>query len=515
MATNPPIRWDATGATILPGTITEGPIYGNTVLASLPRGFWRFSETAGGTAYDSTWHAANAQIHGGVTQGVAGPTTDNTPAFAFDGSTAYVLTPLTLTATGALGAWIYPTDLSVTGTIAATDAWGSATGLAWGLLPSGTLAVSVGTGSSAVTLSGTVPVTANVWTYVTLSLTSTMAQLFHNGVAVGGGPAVFAPSGQPLQWGRSPGGQYWTGRLADAVLDPAPIPTVSTAAGYDLYQQTVLNDAPVLYYRMDTASGTTVTDLSPSHNDGTITGGATLNQPGALADGNPAITLDGSTGYVSLPNVAVTAYSIEAWLNPGSHSTFMGIINGIGAGQLNYYLNTQSQLYFYTTNTNGQRTEFGPVPTALPGGAWSHTVLTAGPAGRAIYINGALALSDDVVPEADVFNQLGASNGHYWAGSMDDVAIYSAVLTPPQIAAHCHAGQARNAVLAPRVLRALDGAGFDATGHWMIGGALTENRTDTSATQWSVTPADHWLLPGSVTEDAAVVMNTALTGVVQ
>jgi hypothetical protein len=63
------------------------------------------------------------------------------------------------------------------------------------------------------------------------------------------------------------------------------------------YVQQVIADGAVAYWRLGETSGTTAVD-SVGGKNGTISGGVTLNQPGALADGNKAMLFDGATGKI-------------------------------------------------------------------------------------------------------------------------------------------------------------------------------------------------------------------------
>lgn len=73
---------------------------------------------------------------------------------------------------------------------------------------------------------------------------------------------------------------------------------------------------PAAYFPLLETSGTTAQNLS-SANNGTYTGGVTLNQPSLLDDPNPCIKLDGSTGYVSVPTAGLptgnNAWTVLGW----------------------------------------------------------------------------------------------------------------------------------------------------------------------------------------------------------
>jgi hypothetical protein len=80
---------------------------------------------------------------------------------------------------------------------------------------------------------------------------------------------------------------------------------------------------PIAYWRLAELAGTAAQDELGGRT-GTYTGGYTLNAAGALGDGDPAVTLNGSTGYVDIPNYSnflnlptiAAAYSYSVWAYP-------------------------------------------------------------------------------------------------------------------------------------------------------------------------------------------------------
>ena len=72
------------------------------------------------------------------------------------------------------------------------------------------------------------------------------------------------------------------------ILLAVPLAYVLCGPALAAYQDEVLADNPVAYYRFEETSGTTAFDTANS-NDGSYVNGVLLNQPGApaLADGRP------------------------------------------------------------------------------------------------------------------------------------------------------------------------------------------------------------------------------------
>ena len=84
------------------------------------------------------------------------------------------------------------------------------------------------------------------------------------------------------------------------------------------YPAQVLTDGAVGYWRLGEASGATAADSTGHALAGIISGGVTLAQAGATADGNTAAAFNGSTGSIQVaPSLALnltTALSLEAWV---------------------------------------------------------------------------------------------------------------------------------------------------------------------------------------------------------
>jgi hypothetical protein len=69
-----------------------------------------------------------------------------------------------------------------------------------------------------------------------------------------------------------------------------------------------------VWLKFDDNSGTTAADSTGLGNAGTLHGTTTWTT-GNFAS---ALQLDGSSGYVSLPNLGITAGTVDVWINPAS-----------------------------------------------------------------------------------------------------------------------------------------------------------------------------------------------------
>lgn len=85
------------------------------------------------------------------------------------------------------------------------------------------------------------------------------------------------------------------------------------------YQDVVLADHPVAYYRFEETSGTTANDSSGNSNNGTYMNGVVLGQPSAPLLGK-AGTFDGIAAYVSTLRTVSTDFTLELWINTTASS---------------------------------------------------------------------------------------------------------------------------------------------------------------------------------------------------
>ncbi|MDE2099071.1 MAG: LamG domain-containing protein [Patescibacteria group bacterium] len=225
------------------------------------------------------------------------------------------------------------------------------------------------------------------------------------------------------------------------------------------YRQLILRDRPAAYYRMDETSGTTAFDSSGNGNNGTITGGVTLNQPGALVDGDAAMAFDGSTGYVQIASSATpagNAFTVEAIVrstNQGTDLTIMcqepvfeiALAGDGSAGRFSCAL--------MTSNMNGKVPPtwywFGGGPN-LSDGAWHHVIAAYDGAEVNLYADGVLVHTEpnysgglqlDGNPISIGCRGLGTTGAQlFFPGTLDEVAIYPYALTPAQIQEHYQMG---------------------------------------------------------------------------
>jgi hypothetical protein len=236
-------------------------------------------------------------------------------------------------------------------------------------------------------------------------------------------------------------------------------PVVPAAHFTYSYLGAIRADAPNIYYRLGESSGTVATDSSGNGHDGAYSAsGVTYATAGAiLNDSDTAITLDGALGSIQessgsgLP-VGAGTRSVEAWFKTTS-ATEMPIVGWGTPGIADQYFG----VYVYGTvieikTGNGVIVSFPSLPaTPLNDGKWHHLVVTydTGPGGLKVYLDGAnfgtqtpsAVLNTTLDAAGLTIGAASAPSPTYFAGSLDEVAIYSSALATYQVSNHYQAGK--------------------------------------------------------------------------
>jgi hypothetical protein len=212
----------------------------------------------------------------------------------------------------------------------------------------------------------------------------------------------------------------------------------------DIYSQTVLVDNPIGYWRLDETAGTTANDSSGNGRNGTYTGGFTLNQPGAISSGDPAVLLNGSGGRID--NILGTAFnlpnnfSVEAWVKQASTN---GVQQMISNGSIGFEItNGQVEVTFFGiqdifTGINvPQDGKFHQVVETVD--STNHVTVYLDWLSRftSTFVSGALSTSNPLA--------LGAlpGGGEPFNGVLDEPAFYNHVLSGASVLAHFQAAGA-------------------------------------------------------------------------
>jgi hypothetical protein len=211
------------------------------------------------------------------------------------------------------------------------------------------------------------------------------------------------------------------------------------------YAGAVLAANPVGYWRLDDY-GTTVRDWAAMPHDGTVHGGVTRLQPGALADGSPSMGFDGQPGtYVNVSDVSAvdvsTAVTVEAWANTDLVQYGAIVERRTSTGLAYRLLYGDNRITFRIEgDIPGGAAQIQVAPQPADVNAWVHLAGTFDGTTLRLYRNGA------EVGSAAVVGTLRTGGGTLCIGSdgttfaltgqVDEVAVYPTALSAAQIAAH-------------------------------------------------------------------------------
>ncbi|QCB94432.1 PKD domain-containing protein [Cellulomonas shaoxiangyii] len=228
--------------------------------------------------------------------------------------------------------------------------------------------------------------------------------------------------------------------------------TVSDVAVSD-YAQEVLADEPTSYWRFGEADGTTAYDWAGTSD--LTTAGVARGAAGAVVDdANTAVTFPGTAASTAATRTAAPApdvFSVEAWFR--TTSTTGGKIVGFGNRATGSSGSYDRQVYM----TSAGRLVFGVYPGATRtvtstgsynDGGWHHVVATLGPTGMQLFVDGRRVgqRTDTTAGQAySGFWRIGGDqlsgwptrpSTDYFAGTVDDVAVYPRVLTVQEVRSH-------------------------------------------------------------------------------
>ncbi len=228
-----------------------------------------------------------------------------------------------------------------------------------------------------------------------------------------------------------------------------PVTVASVDAPYD---QQVLADGPVAYWRLGEPNGTAnAVDSSSQNNTGPYSG-VTLGATGALtAGGNTAADFGANSRMIGQTVLSQPQnFSVEAWYRTTSGSG--GKIAGFG----NSSNGTSSQYDRHLYLQNNGAVTFGVydgstrVISSAAGtndGQWHHVVGTFSPGSMKFYLDGVLQ-GTQTVAGAEAYTgywRIGADNLNGWPnqpanagidGTVDEVAVYPTALTDDQVQTH-------------------------------------------------------------------------------
>ena len=214
------------------------------------------------------------------------------------------------------------------------------------------------------------------------------------------------------------------------------------------YSSTILGDSPVVYYRLDEASGTTAADSSGHGYSATYaSSGITYGVAGAISgDSDKAITSSFSGAAASRSDSALPtgagARSVEAWEKTTGGGTYSllsyGALSANGYASLNINgpttISFDAWNYYVLTST----------PYSVEDGAWHYLAATYDGSTATLYLDGVAMGSGSLSMNTSASQGLWLGDAQDGAGafpgSLDEEAVYAAALTAAQISTHWRSG---------------------------------------------------------------------------
>ncbi|KQO01866.1 hypothetical protein ASF21_09920 [Arthrobacter sp. Leaf234] len=455
--------------------------YATSVLDDGASSYWRLGEASGTNVVD--WAGFNdLTAAAGVTRGEAGAIAqDADKASTFNGTdtgAAAGRTPQEAPNTYTSEAWVKTTTTSggkilgyggsLTGNSGSYDrqTYMDNEGRIWfGVYP-----------NTVRTLNSSKSYNDGQWHHVVSSLGPAGMALYIDGVLIGkradttrgqGFQGVWRVGGDNLGgWPNQPASYYFNGVIDDVAIYPTELTRAQIQAHYsnsgrevagpkkpaDAYGAAVYSAEPELYWRLNEADGSTAADASQAGVPGTYVSGITLGKAGALKDvSDGAAEFNGSSGLLSstkrYDNPSV--YSQELWFNTttangGKLIGFGDNPNGLsGNYDRHVYMENDGRLTFgvWTGRTNlAQSTD------AYNDGKWHHMVATQSGDGMVLYVDGK-AVGTNPQTSAQGYSghwKIGSDNTWgpqpFFAGTIDEVAVYSRALGATEVADHYRLG---------------------------------------------------------------------------
>lgn len=461
------------------------PAYTTAVRADIPAHYWRLDDTANPLAdsrgsADLSSASVTLQASGLVTPGtgISGTNANNSKAW----STNLGARP----STGSIEAWVRTTNGSggrIIGFGDSTNGTSSTIGndMVIHLSNAGNVNFNVAKGDGNFrSVTSTKTIRDGAWHHVAATFGQHGSELYVDGNLVGR-DQLAVPSAAAFNG-------YWrlladqTSGLANRPTNAGLIGTLDEVAVYptvltpeqirnhvtmgngttfggqptDAYAQAVNAKRPDLYWRLNEGSGSVANDSSVSGQKGKISY-VTYNAAGAIAGGDKAMTFNGaSIMSSSVINTERTrgyqAYSSELWFK--TTTTRGGKLIGFGAaasglsGQNDRHvvmLNTGVLEFATYTGVNQKVT----TTQKYNDGAWHHLVVTQGPDGMKVYVDGLVRAENPAFTAAEDFQGYwriggdatwGGTTSNYFAGTLDEVAVYPRTLTAVQVASNFVAG---------------------------------------------------------------------------
>ncbi|MEU7009891.1 DNRLRE domain-containing protein [Streptomyces sp. NPDC046332] len=236
--------------------------------------------------------------------------------------------------------------------------------------------------------------------------------------------------------------------------------TVTVPTSPEPYASKVIADGAGLYWRFDESTTPYAADSSDGgNNSGLYVNAPAMRQtPGAVSGSSTAVALNGTDEQIhSDRRQSVTgAFTVETWFktttNRGGKLIGFGNNTTRNSGSYDkhlYMTNFGNVVFGVYTGSTRTLTSLG----SYNNGQWHHAVGTQGPEGMRLYIDGQLVGSNNVTTnqQYDGYWHVGADNlsgwplrptSNFFAGQIDEAAVYPSALTGTQVSQHYNLAKA-------------------------------------------------------------------------
>ncbi len=471
------VLWSPVSPTVTVGTGAPSA-YAASVRDDGAEHLWRLGESSGATVLD---HAGfdDATLSGGYTRGQTGALIgESDGSTAFNGSDGVAVNSAAVEGPNVFSveAW-FRTTTGSGGKIVGfgNNATGTSTNYDRHIYMSPNGRVTFGVwNNGAYTVTTPNALNDGEWHHVAGTMGPEGVTLYADGIKIGtnGMTSVAQPYqgywriGGDSAWDGNP---YFAGDIDEVAVYPTSLDRTSVQDHYrasgrtldvptrpaDAYGAAVWDADPEVYFRLDENGGTVAKDSSPNGQNGIYTPTGVTYGVSTPVDGSAsAVTFDGQypTGVATGSDMGAPpgAFTHELWFR--TTTTSGGKLIGKGCSQTgnsgcydrHVWMENSGQLSFgvWTGMMN-----IATSPAAYNDDAWHHVVASQGPDGMRLYVDSALVATN---PETSAEGSAGywriggdsrwSGDSDWFAGSMDEVAVYRRVLTPTEVTGHFRTG---------------------------------------------------------------------------
>jgi glucose/arabinose dehydrogenase/PKD repeat protein len=270
--------------------------------------------------------------------------------------------------------------------------------------------------------------------------------LYTYDAAIGGTAPLWGTAGATSDPCPSPPGATSDGCVVSARLSRLVPPSTQSSG----YRQTILNDNPFLYWRLDEASGSFL-DQTANHNDASAVGSGVARAQSSLLPGDADASVKFTDGTSSVESASVrglpsTQISVEAWIKTNTNADWIDYVRHAWGGTpgqgWDLFSSASGNLWWGLYQGGGSQLLL-TAPDLLQPGTVYYVAGTYDGSTLRLYVNGQLVASKTVGPLT-----LNATNTTVGSGytntsagvSVDELAAYPTALSASQILAHFNAG---------------------------------------------------------------------------